>query len=74
MQGTISERATLTIEQVAERLGVARSTAYALAKRNALPDPFIHIGQRRLVSRELIDRLLAGVPAGSLNSDEGDAA
>ena len=51
--------ATLTIEEVAARLGIAR-TAFALAKRNALPVPVIRLGRRLVVSRELVDRLLAG--------------
>jgi excisionase family DNA binding protein len=60
MQQTNTERATLTIEEVAMRLGIARSTAFALAKRDALPVPVIRCGRRLVVSRELIERLLAG--------------
>jgi excisionase family DNA binding protein len=60
MQQTEIQKATLTIEEVAARLGIARSTAFALAKRDALPVPVIRLGRRLVVSRELIERLLAG--------------
>jgi excisionase family DNA binding protein len=60
METSQSERRTLTIPEVAERLGVARSTAYALAKRDALPVPVIQVGRRRLVASEPLERLLAG--------------
>jgi predicted DNA-binding transcriptional regulator AlpA len=57
---TTVEKATLTIEEMAMRLGIARSTAFALAKRDALPVPVIRLGRRLVVSRELIERVLDG--------------
>ena len=60
METSRAERRTLTIPEVAARLGIARSTAFALAKRDALPVPVIRLGRRLVVSRELIERLLAG--------------
>ena len=59
----VSERATATIPEFARRFGIARSTAYELAKRDALPVPVIKLGRRLVVSREVMDRLLAGDPA-----------
>lgn len=53
-------RRTLTIPEVAEALGLARSTAYELAATNRLPVPIIRIGRRVVVSRERLERLLAG--------------
>ena len=60
METPQAERRTLTVPEVAERLGIARSTAFDLAKRNALPVPVIRLGRRLVVSRELVERLLAG--------------
>lgn len=69
----ISEKATLTIEEVAKHLGIARSTAFALAKRDALPVPVIRLGRRLVVSRDLIERLLAGEPMNRRVAEEGVA-
>jgi excisionase family DNA binding protein len=54
------ECATLTIEEVAQRLGINRSTAYELARQNALPVPVIRLGRRLVVSRRALDLLLDG--------------
>ena len=56
-------RATATIPEFARRYGVARSTAYALAHQDALPVPVIRLGRRLVVSRDLMERVLAGEPA-----------
>ena len=54
------ERLTLTIPQVAERLGISRNLAYELARRGELPG-VIFLGSRRMVvSAAVIDRLLDG--------------
>lgn len=53
-------RATMTIEEFAAVFGFARSTAYALAKLDELPVPIIRAGKRVLVSRALVERVLAG--------------
>jgi excisionase family DNA binding protein len=66
------EKATLTIEEVAVRLGIARSTAFALAKRDALPVPVIRLGRRVVVSRDLIERVLAGESIRGPTVDMGD--
>ena len=60
MQTERNEPATATIEEVAATFGIARSTAYELAKRDALPIPVIRLGRRMVVSRDLLARVLAG--------------
>jgi predicted DNA-binding transcriptional regulator AlpA len=55
-----AERATATLPEFAARYGIARSTAYALAKRDRLPIPVIRLGRRLVVSRELMERVLMG--------------
>ena len=52
-------RDTLTIEEVAGRLGVCRTTAYELARRNELPVPVIYLGRRMVVSRHALEAMLA---------------
>jgi predicted DNA-binding transcriptional regulator AlpA len=56
----LHERATVTIPEFARRFGIARSTAYALAQQDALPVPVIRLGRRMVVSRDLLERVLAG--------------
>ncbi len=63
-----NERATLTLEEMARRLGVSRSTAYDLAKRDALPVPVIRLGRRIVVSRAALDGVL------SIHRGGGEAA
>lgn len=53
-------RATATIPEFARRYGIARSSAYALAKKDQLPVPVIRLGRRLVVSRALMERILAG--------------
>ena len=54
---------TYTIEQVAERLGIARGMAYRAARENTLPVPVIRVGRRLLVSKAALDALLAATAA-----------
>jgi excisionase family DNA binding protein len=56
---TLAERQTLNIEDVAKRLGINRSTAYELARRDQLPVPVIRLGRRMVVSRHALETLLA---------------
>jgi predicted DNA-binding transcriptional regulator AlpA len=60
--GLGTERGTATIPELAQRFGIARSSAYELAKRNQLPVPVIRLGRRLVVSRELMERVLSGDP------------
>jgi hypothetical protein len=60
MQAQETTRATMTIEEVAAIFGLARSTAYDLAKADRLPIPIIRAVKRIFVSRALVERVLAG--------------
>ena len=50
------QRATLTIEEAGELLGISRGSAYAAAKSRSLPT--VKIGRRLLVPRAALERLL----------------
>lgn len=52
------DRLTLNIEDAARLLGINRSTAYELARRDALPVPVIRLGRRMVVSRRAMETLL----------------
>ncbi len=67
-QNAPNERATLTLEEMARRLGVSRSTAYDLAKRDALPVPVIRLGRRIVVSRAALDGVLSNHRGGEAAS------
>ena len=54
MESRQTTRATMTIEEVAAVFGLARSTAYDLAKADRLSIPVIRAGRRILVSRALV--------------------
>ena len=54
------ERATLTIEEAAEILGIGRSSAYQAARTGEIPT--LKIGRRLLVPRVALERLLERVP------------
>ncbi len=50
---------TMSVEEAADELGIGRTTAYMAARNGTLPG-VIRIGRRVVVSREAIERLLAG--------------
>ncbi|MDQ3045088.1 MAG: helix-turn-helix domain-containing protein [Chloroflexota bacterium] len=50
---------TLTLVEISQRLGVSKTTAYELARLDALPVPTIRVGRRFLFSRRAFERLLA---------------
>lgn len=52
--------ATMTIPEFARMYGISPSSAYDLANRDKLPVPVIKLGKRRVLSRELVERVLAG--------------
>ena len=55
-------RTTLTIEEVAEILGLSRSSAYEAANKGDLPT--IRVGRRLIVPRHALERMLdVGAPA-----------
>ncbi|MDA1271892.1 MAG: helix-turn-helix domain-containing protein [Chloroflexi bacterium] len=51
------KRATLTIPEVAELLGICRASAYQIAKEGTLPG-VIRLGRRIVVSRKAIEEFL----------------
>jgi excisionase family DNA binding protein len=55
---TTVERATLSVEEAAQRLGISRNHAYDAVKRGAIPS--IRIGRRLLVPKAALERKLAG--------------
>lgn len=57
------QRRTLTIEEVARRLGTDRSSTYRLAQRDGLPVPVIRVGRRMFVSEAALDAVLARLHA-----------
>ena len=57
-----NDRRTYNVEEAAKVLGISRSLAYDEARRGTLPG-LIRIGNRLLVSKDAIDRLLAGEAA-----------
>jgi excisionase family DNA binding protein len=56
------QQLTYTIEEVAERLGISRNSAYVAARGNRLPVPVLKIGKRMMVSREAFDGSLKAAP------------
>jgi len=67
-------RATMTIEEVAATFGLARSTAYDLAKSDRLPIPTIRAGKRVFAFRSHVERVLRGERARSQENPEPEAA
>jgi excisionase family DNA binding protein len=49
---------TMNIDDVAPLLGINRSTAYELIRRNEFPLPVIRLGRRLVVSRHAVEELL----------------
>ena len=53
---------TLTVEEAAHRLGISRTLAYELARRDELPVRVIRLGRRLVVPEPALTRLLSGQP------------
>jgi excisionase family DNA binding protein len=51
-------RRTLNVEEVADRLGINRSTAYELIRLGTFPLPVIRLGRRVVVPRQAVTELL----------------
>ena len=64
MEGIQEEPYTLTIEEAARRLGIGRSLAYDLARRDELPVKVLRLGRRLVVPRPALERVLNGEGAG----------
>jgi excisionase family DNA binding protein len=56
------ERLTLTVPEAARKLGIGRNQAYLAAKAGDIPS--IRIGERVLVLKAGLERLLSGEQAG----------
>ena len=54
-----SVRETLTLAEIADRLGLGKTTAYELARRNELPVPAIRIGRQYFFSRAAFEDLMS---------------
>ncbi len=53
--------ATMTVEQVAQVLGIGRALAYRLAATGHIgPVPVLRIGRRLLIPRRALERVLNG--------------
>lgn len=58
-------KATYSISEVAQILGIGESSAYAAAKKDELPVPVIRIGGRYVIPRKPLDDLLGLTPEGA---------
>lgn len=69
-------RETFTIEELAARLGINRSTAYERARRDELPVPVIRIGRRYLVSRKAYEAMMSAQhePGSAPTLDDADCS
>lgn len=63
---TAIDRDTLTLDELAHRMGISLTVAYELAKADKLPIPTIRIGRQYRFSRKAYDRLM--------DADHGDRA
>lgn len=54
------QRATLTVEEAAELIGIGRATAYAAVRNGELPS--VKFGKRILVPRVALQGMLEGLP------------
>jgi excisionase family DNA binding protein len=62
-------RATLSVPEAAQLLGIGRTLAYQLAATNRLPVPVLRLGARRLVvSRHALECLLLNGTGGDTKS------
>lgn len=57
---TAIERDTLTLEELAQRLGIGLTQAYAMARTDTLPLPVIRVGRQYRFSRRAYDALMNG--------------
>lgn len=57
---TTIDRDTLTLDELAQRMGISLTVAYELAKADKLPVPVIRIGRQYRFSRRAYDALMNG--------------
>ena len=67
--GGTETRATLTVEEAAEVLGISRGLGYELVRTGELPS--LRLGRRLVIPRRVVDELLASVSAGSVREPNG---
>jgi len=60
---TYPEPDVLTVQELAERLGMGLTTAYQMARANTLPVPALRIGREYRFSRRALERWLDGETA-----------
>jgi excisionase family DNA binding protein len=71
MEGVV--RATLSVKEAAQLLGISKNLAYQLARQGKLPGT-IRLGQKRIVvSRVAIERLLSEPNSGLQDASNGGA-
>jgi excisionase family DNA binding protein len=56
----VQPRLTYTVPEVAELLGISRSTAYECVRRGEIPA--LTLGRRVVISRATVDALLCAAP------------
>ena len=64
-------RPFLTIPEIASDLNLCRTTAYDLARRNALPAPVIRVGRRMYIGAKAWDQAMS---AGHSTTDRPEGA
>jgi excisionase family DNA binding protein len=65
----LSRKPLLSIEETAILLGETRSTLYRAVKQPDFPLPVHRIGKRLRIPRRAVERLIAGLPAGTFPSE-----
>jgi excisionase family DNA binding protein len=55
---TMIDRATLSVDEAAERLGISRNHCYEAVRQGTIPA--IRIGRRLLIPKAALERKLAG--------------
>lgn len=57
---TTIEADTMSLDELAQRLGVGLTQAYAMARTDSLPVPVIRVGRQYRFSRRAYDALMSG--------------
>ena len=66
------DRRTYTVTEVAELLGISRSSAYQCVRRGEIPS--LVLGRRVVVPRSAVERLLTGVEERTLPTKAVDGS
>lgn len=57
--GNNTEKSVVSVGEAGTKLGIGRSLAYTLAREGKLPG-VLHLGRRMVVSKKILDAVLAG--------------